>query len=261
MALADEFDGFLIDLDGVVWEGREFLPGAVEALRKLLAAGKEIVFVTNNSVRSPEAYAARLRDAGLAVNDDRVITGGVATARLAAHQVGAGGTAYVIGAPAFKEIVAAAGLILVDGDAARAADAVVVSAHREFDYAELLTATRALQGGAALFATSRDPTLPMPGGAWPGTGATLAAVETASGKRAETGGKPEPHLFDEARALIGEVTRVAMVGDRIASDIEGGRRAGLETVLVLSGATTREEVARADPAPDHVVDDLAGLLP
>ena len=69
MALADEFDGFLVDLDGVVWEGREFLPGAVEALRELLAAGKQIVFVTNNSVRSPEAYAARLRDAGLAVSE------------------------------------------------------------------------------------------------------------------------------------------------------------------------------------------------
>ena len=103
---------------------------------------------------------------------------------------------------------------------------MVVSGHREFDYAELLAATRALQAGAALFGTSRDPTLPMPGGAWPGTGATLAAIETASGKRAEIGGKPEPHLFEQARALIPEAERVAMVGDRIASDIEGGRRAG-----------------------------------
>lgn len=260
MALADEFDGFLVDLDGVVWEGREFLPGAVETLRELLAAGKEIVFVTNNSVRSSQAYAARLRDAGLAVADDRVITGGVATARLAAQRVGAGAAAFVIGSPGFKETVEAAGLRLVDGEAAQAADAVVVSAHREFDYAELLTATRALQGGATLFATSRDPTLPMPGGAWPGTGAALAAVETASGKRAETGGKPEPHLFDEARALLGDATRVAMVGDRLASDIEGGRRAGLPTVLVLSGACTRAEAEAAEPPPDHLIDDLTGLL-
>ena len=189
-----------------------------------------------------------------------MITGGVATARLAVQKVGAGATAFVIGAPGFKEIVAATGLRLVDGDAAQAADAVVVSAHREFDYAELLAATRALRNGAALFATSRDPTLPMPGGAWPGTGATLAAVETASGKRAETGGKPEPHLFEEALALIGSVTRVAMVGDRVASDIEGGRRAGLETILVLGGATSHEEAGSADPPPDHVIDDLVGLL-
>jgi glycerol-1-phosphatase len=260
MALVEEFDGFLVDLDGVVWEGRELLPGAVETLGALLAAGKEIVFVTNNSVQAPAKYAARLREAGIEVADERVITGGEATARLAADAVGAGGTAFVIGAPAFKEAVAEAGLKLLDGESGADADAVVVSAHREFDYAELLTATRALQGGAKLFGTSRDPTLPMPGGAWPGTGATLAAVETASGKRAETGGKPEPHLFDQARALIPDAARVAMVGDRIASDIEGGRRAGLETILVLTGATSREEAERAEVRPDHTIDDLGDLL-
>ncbi len=260
MALADEFDGLLVDLDGVVWVGREMVPGAVEALAALLERGKEIVFVTNNSVKQPAAYAARLRDAGIDIPDDRVLTGGAATARLAAERVGLGGTAFVIGAPGFKETVAAAGLKLLDGEAGRSADAVVVSAHREFDYAELLTATRALQAGAALFGTSRDPTLPMPDGDWPGTGATLAAVETASGKRAETAGKPEPYLFDQARALIPKADRVAIVGDRIASDIEGGRRAGLITVLVLTGADTRAEAEAAAPPPDHVIDDLPALL-
>ncbi len=260
MTAADRFDGFLIDLDGVVWEGREFLPGAVEALRALIDAGKEIVFVTNNSVQPPHAYAARLRDAGIDVGDDRVVTSGVATAQLAVERAGTGGTAFVIGAPGFKETAAAAGLVLVKGEDGQTADAVVVSAHREFDYAELLTATRALQNGAALFATSRDPTLPMPGGAWPGTGATLAAVETASGVRAEIGGKPEPHLFEQARALLGGAERVAMVGDRLASDIEGGRRAGLSTILVLSGACSREEAEAAQPPPDLMLDDLAALL-
>lgn len=260
MAAADEFDGFLVDLDGVVWEGRELVPGSVEALRTLIESGKELVFVTNNSVKQPAAYAARLREAGLDVAAERVVTAGAATAQLAAERVGAGGNAFVIGAPGFKETVAAAGVNLLDGEAARSADAVIVSGHREFDYAELLTATFALRAGASLFATSRDPTLPMPGGAWPGTGATLAAVETASGKTAEIGGKPEHHLFDQARALIAGAERVAMVGDRFASDIEGGRRAGLATILVLSGATSREEAATADPPPDLVLDDLAALL-
>lgn len=260
MAAADEFDGFLVDLDGVVWEGRELVPGSVEALRTLIESGKELVFVTNNSVKQPAAYAARLREAGVDVAAERVVTAGAATARLAAERVGAEGTAFVIGAPGFKETVAAAGVTLLDGEAARGADAVIVSGHREFDYAELLTATFALRAGASLFGTSRDPTLPMPGGAWPGTGATLAAVETASGKTAEIGGKPEHHLFDQARALIGDAARVAMVGDRVASDIEGGRRAGLATILVLSGATSREEAPSADPAPDLVLDDLTALL-
>jgi HAD superfamily hydrolase (TIGR01450 family) len=260
MALADQFDGLLIDLDGVVWVGRELLPGAADSLQRLLANGKEIVFVTNNSVRRPDSYAVRLREAGIPVADGRVLTAGAATARLVAERIEAGGTAFVIGAPGFKEMVAAAGLTVLDGEAGQSADAVVVSGHREFDYAELLTATRALQHGASLFATSRDPTLPMPGGAWPGTGATLAAVETASGKRAEIGGKPERHLFELARERIAGAERVAIVGDRIASDIEGGHRAGLETIMVLSGATSREEAESAVPPPDHIVDDLAGLL-
>jgi HAD superfamily hydrolase (TIGR01450 family) len=260
MALANEFDGLLIDLDGVVWIGREPVAGAVEALSELLSRGKPIVFVTNNSVHPPSVYAERLRGIGIEAADDRVVTGGAATARLAAERLGAGATAYVIGAPGFKETVAAAGLELVDGEAAHEAQGVVVSGHREFDYMELLTATRALRKGAVLFGTSRDPTLPMPDGPWPGTGATLAAIETASGARAETAGKPEPQLFEQARAAIPEAERLAMVGDRIASDIEGGRRAGMATILVLTGADTREDAERAEHPPDHVIDDLTRLL-
>ena len=89
----------------------------------------------------------------------------------------------------------------------------------------------------------------MPGGAWPGTGAILAAVETASERRARIGGKPEAHLFEMARSLLGGAPRVAMVGDRLASDIEGGRRAGLATILVLSGATSQNQLAAPSPGP------------
>jgi glycerol 3-phosphatase-2 len=259
MALADEFDGFLVDLDGVVWVGREPVPGAAEALRALIESGKSIVYVTNNPGRPASTYAERLRDAGVPAEEGRVVTAGMVTAGLAAQRAGAGAGAFVIGAPAFREEAVAAGLKPLDGEAGREARAVLVSGHRGFDYEELLTATLALQKGAALFATSRDPTLPMPGGAWPGTGAVLAAIETASGAVAEIGGKPEPRLFKLARERAGG-GRLAMVGDRIASDIEGGRRAGLETILVLTGASTREEAEAADPAPDHVVDDLSGLL-
>ena len=260
MALADEFDGLLVDLDGVVWIGREPVAGAVEVLSELLSRGKQIVFVTNNSVHPPPVYAERLRGLGIEAADDRVITGGAATARLAAERVGPGAPVYVIGAPGFKETVAAAGLELLDREAAEEAKAVVVSGHREFDYMELLTATRALRNGATLYGTSRDPTLPMPDGPWPGTGATLAAIETASGVRAETAGKPEPHLFEQARAAIPEVKRPAMVGDRIASDIEGGHRAGMATIFVLTGSGTREEADAAEHPPDHVIEDLRGLL-
>ncbi len=260
MALADQFDGLLIDLDGVVWLGPEFLPGSLQALATLLDARKEIVFVTNNPARSGASYAERLRDAGLMVADERVLTAGMATAMLAAKALGRGASTFVIGAPAFARRASEAGLVVLAGEDARSAESVLVSGHRGFNYEELLTATIALRAGAKLFATSRDPNLPMPGGAWPGTGAILAAVETASEKSAQIGGKPEPHLFAMARDLLAGAKRVAMLGDRIASDIEGGKRAGLKTILVLSGATSREQAAGAQPAPDFMIERLAEIL-
>jgi HAD superfamily hydrolase (TIGR01450 family) len=273
VALADDFDGLLIDLDGVVWIGREPVPGSAETLAALLAAGKRIAFVTNNPGKFPAAYAERLRGLGVEVGEDQIVTAGVVAARLAGEAAGAGGGVFVIGGTPLKEMVAATGARLLEGEEGREAGVVVVSGHRDFDYAELLTAKRALDGGAALFATSHDPTMPMPGGEWPGTGSILAAVETASGRTAEIAGKPERRLFEMALAALDRGSsstsdvgkeprklRVAMVGDRISSDIDGGRRAALETILVLSGTTTREQAEAADPRPDHVVDDLAALL-
>lgn len=260
MPLADRFDGFLIDLDGVVWIGREPVPGSPEALRGLLEAGKRLVFVTNNPGKHPAAYAERLAEMGVPVEEAQIVTAGMVAARLAGEAAGTAGSAFVIGAAPLKEMVAATGARVLEGEEGRDADAVVVSGHRGFDYGELLTAKRALDRGAALFATSRDPTMPFPGGEVPGTGAILAAVETASGKRATIAGKPERHLFEMAREALGECEVVAMVGDRISSDIEGGCRAGLETILVLSGTTTREQAKAADPAPDFVLENLSGLL-
>jgi HAD superfamily hydrolase (TIGR01450 family) len=269
--IADDFDGFLIDLDGVVWIGREPVPGSAETLAALLTQGKELVFVTNNPARPPHHYAERLQGMGVEVGAERIVTAGMVTARLAG-EAAAGGGAFVIGESALKEMVAAAGATVLEGEAGSAADVVVVSGHRGFDYAELLTAKRALDGGAALVATSHDPTMPMPGGEWPGTGSILAAVETASGRTAEIGGKPERHLFEMAIEVIRDsngtnhvqkepqLERLAMVGDRISSDIDGGRAAGLATVLVLSGTSSRADAEAAEPAPDHVLENLAGLL-
>lgn len=259
MALADRFDGFLIDLDGVVWIGREPVSGSVEALRALREAGKRFAFVTNNPSRLPSAYTERLRELGIEVDEEQVVTAGMVVARLAGEAVGPGGSAFVIGRAALKEMVAATGARILEGERAQEADVVVVSGHPGFDYGDLLTAKLALDRGAKLFATSHDPTMPFPGGELPGSGAVLAAVEVASGRQAEIAGKPERHLFEMALEAVGD-GRVAMVGDRVSSDIEGGRRAGLETVLVLSGTTSREEAEAADPAPDFVLDDLAGLL-
>jgi glycerol 3-phosphatase-2 len=279
MALADQFDGLLIDFDGVVWIGHEPVSGSPETLVALLGAGKELAFVTNNPSRPPELYAERLAEMGVAVAPERIVTAGVVVARMAgeaaarARADGSSGTAFVIGASTLRGMIGDAGAEVIEGVDAREADVVVVSGFRGFDYEMLLTAKLALDRGAAFIGTSHDATMPMPGGDWPGTGAILAAVETASGRIPEIGGKPERHLFEMALDVISRGSfftgdakkeprngKVAMIGDRIASDIDGGRAAGLATVLVLSGASSRAEAEAAEPPPDHVIENLAGLL-
>ncbi|MDQ2631518.1 MAG: hypothetical protein M3Y75_11205, partial [Actinomycetota bacterium] len=212
MPLADRFDGLLIDLDGVVWIGREPVPGSPQALQALLDSGKRIVFVTNNPGRLPEAYAERLRELGVEVGAEQIVTAGIVAARLAGDAAGGGG-AFVIGAPALKEMVAASGARVLEGEEAREADVVVVSGHRDFDYAELLTAKRALDRGAALVATSRDPTMPFPGGEVPGTGAVLAAVETASGRRAAIAEEDRPDVFT---MRVGNI----LPGERVSVELQ-----------------------------------------
>ena len=268
MSLADRFDGFLIDLDGVVWVGRDPVPGSPEALATLLGAGKEIVFVTNNPTRPPRAYAERLRGMGVEIGPERVVTAGMVASRLAAEAAGSDG-ALVLGREPLQEMVAAAGPSVLDREDVEGADAaavVVVSGFPELTFDHLRAAKRALDAGAALVATSRDPTMPMPGGEWPGTGSILAAIETAAGRTATIAGKPEGHLFELALAAIPGAERVAMIGDRLSSDIAGGHAAGLETILVLSGTSgpgaegSSEDPATADPKPGHVLTNLAALL-
>jgi HAD superfamily hydrolase (TIGR01450 family) len=274
MPLADDFDGLLVDFDGVVWIGKEPIAGSPAALNALAAAGKRLVFVTNNPSKLPAAYAERLGEIGVeGIAPEQVVTAGVVAARLACEAAGEGGKVFVVGAPALKELVAGAGPELIgEGDPAEAA-VVVVSAHPGFDYRELRGAKRALDAGAKLIGSSRDKTMPMTGGEWPGTGAVLAAVETASGAVAEIAGKPEHHIFDLGLEAMGGVDRgrVAMVGDRLSSDIAGGHGAGLATILVLTGTSGisgtgrsgggggSESLEGADPAPDHVVSNLAAI--
>lgn len=261
-SLGDRFDGFVIDLDGVVWVGRAALPGAAEALRTLRARGRRLVYMTNNPSSARVEYATRLRKLGVDADEDDVITAGWATAAyLADHNRVQGRTAYVIGSAALKDEIRAAELRLIEGAAAIAhAELVVVGGHEEFNYDELRIASLAVRRGAALYATGRDATFPMPGGPWPATGAILAAVETASGQRARSLGKPEPFIFELARARLADCARVAVVGDNLEADIHGGRQAGWATILVLTGNASRADIDRSSRTPDYVVDALASLI-
>jgi HAD superfamily hydrolase (TIGR01450 family) len=255
-----QYDGLIVDLDGVVWVGGEAIEGAVGAVAALRARGTRLVFLTNDPSSSREQQAARLAAIGIPATADDVMTSAAATARfLAGLSDLRRRTAFVIGSPSFQHEIATAGFELVPAAEAERAELVVVGGHSGFDFAELRAATRALASGAQLFGAGRDRTVPAKDGPEPATGAVLAAVETAGGVSATVIGKPEPYMFAIARDMLTGCRRVAVVGDNLASDIAGAKRAGLEAILVLTGTTTETGVARASHQPDLVLPSLATL--
>jgi HAD superfamily hydrolase (TIGR01450 family) len=253
------YDQVLLDLDGCLWVGDDPLDGAPEAVTALREAGKDIAFLTNDVRHAPEEFVRKLWRLGFQAALDEVITVGATIQYLLSDR--GGGAAYVVGSQALIDHVAEAGLRIVNRtEFATRADVVIVAGHERFDYAELRIASQAVQRGAELIGLNRDRTYPMPDGPWPGSGAVLAAVETASGHKADAiVGKPEPAMYEAAQDRLGE-GKILAVGDRIDVDVIGAKRAGLDSALVLTGATARSEVDGAKPTPSHVADSLAALL-
>jgi len=262
--LLSRYEQVILDLDGCVWTGGEAIPGSPEAIAALRSAGLRVAFATNNSRATTEDYVTQLWGIGVRASVADVVTSGGAMQHLLA-ETRSGRTAFVVGTEAMRRHVGDAGLKVMNGtDLASRAEVVVVAASEAFTYADLRTASLAVQRGADLLATARDPTHPMPDGLWPGTGALLAAVETASGARASLVGKPEPQLFWTALDRLGEGTTL-VVGDRLDSDVAAAAAAGLDAALVLSGGTSREEADAAARVPDaprpvEIADDLASLV-
>jgi phosphoglycolate/pyridoxal phosphate phosphatase family enzyme len=261
VSISDLYDAFLLDLDGVVYLGREVVPGAAAAIAELRRREKAVIFITNDSRGVPPDYVAKLATMDIPAREDEVMTAASATAEYIKEHFGATGrSVFVIGTREIKAEMARVGLKVVEGDAGRVADYVVVGLHEDFHYQELRTATQAVRAGAVIFAPNRDPVFPMPDGLWPGSGSILAAVETAGASRGIAIGKPELPMFEMALRKVPPGARVAMVGDRLDSDVAGGKRAGVDTVLVLSGSTSAEELEASEIKPDHVLPDLAALL-
>ncbi len=262
--LLSRYEQVILDLDGCVWTGGEPIAGSPEAIERLRSAGLRVAFATNNSRSSTEDYVAQLWGAGVQASVADVVTSGGAMQHLLAD-TRPGRTAFVVGTEAMHRHVRDAGLKVMNGtDLASRAEVVVVAATEEFTYDDLRTASLAVQRGADFLATARDPTHPMPDGLWPGTGALLAAIETASGGTATLVGKPEPQLFLTALDRLGE-GKTLVVGDRLDTDVAAAAAADLDAALVLTGGTTREEAEAAGREKDalqtvEVADDLASLV-
>jgi HAD superfamily hydrolase (TIGR01450 family) len=259
--LLQRYDQVILDLDGCVWVGDASVPGSPEAIAALRRAGKRVAFATNNSWHPGEDQVAKLWRLGIQASLRDVVTVGGAVQHLL-NETRKGRSAFVIGTESLQRHVSEAGLTLLNGtDRAEHAEVIVVGGTDRMTYDDLRTATLAARRSGDLIATGRDPTLPMPGGHWPGTGALLAAVETASGVTAQIVGKPQPQLFHTAVDRLGE-GRTLAVGDRLDADIGAANAAGLDAALVLSGGMTADEVAAASdgPTPVATVADLRALV-
>ncbi|SRR5712691_9989008 len=254
--LADRYDAFLFDLDGVLYRGTEPTPGAADALARLRDAGKRLAFVTNNSSKTPQDVAEHLRSVGVPAEEAEVETSSMVTAALLVERGVT--TAFVVGELGLRSALQERGIELLDGEP-QWADAVVVGWDRSADYAKLRTASLLVQRGAAFMATNADASFPAPDGRWPGAGALLASIETTTGKRAEVIGKPQPPILLAALARAGG-GRPLLVGDRLDTDIAGAAALGWDSMLVLTGISTAAEAAVAVPAPTYVADDLSALF-
>ncbi|HEY8346597.1 MAG TPA: HAD-IIA family hydrolase [Symbiobacteriaceae bacterium] len=223
--------GWVFDLDGVIWSGRQAIPGARELVATLRETGRRVVFLSNNSTASRQMLAERLRAHGIAANPEQVISPMETAARQLRERFGSV-RVLVVGAEVLRAALEAEGHTCVDDP--MEAEAVVMGRDETFDYHRLTQTCRAVERGIPYITLNVDARLPIEDGQWlPGVGALVAAVEAVTGRYPEVVGKPSPLLFKAALAAMGTAPADSvMVGDTRETDIAGGRQTGMWTIQV-----------------------------
>jgi 4-nitrophenyl phosphatase len=254
---------YLLDMDGVIWRGYEPVEGVHRFFRLLSERSLTYGLLTNNSSHTVQMYQERLARFGLDVPAERIFTSGTTTAAYLRSHYPSGTRLYVVGAPGLKMMIQEAGFEIFDGVGDGVPDlveAVVVGIDLHVTYDKLAAATHLIFKGATFIGTNPDRTFPMADRLVPGAGTLLAAVEAATGVEPVVLGKPKSTMFQTALKSLGvDKVTTAMVGDRLETDILGGQRAGLSTIVVLSGVTSPEELAASDIHPDWVFEHLGAL--
>ncbi len=247
--------GFLIDMDGVIYRGGELIPGADRFIDELKRRDIPFAFLTNNSRWTRRDVVTKLARMGIDVEERHVFTCAMATARFLAAQHPQG-TAFVIGEGGLLQALHRNGYSIVDDNP----NYVVVGEGRTFNIEACDAAVNMIFKGAKLIATNLDPNCPTANGTRPGCGAMVAMLEAATGVKAFSVGKPSPVMMRMARKELGLTTaETTMIGDTMETDILGGVSLGYRTVLVLSGGTKREDLTQFAYQPDHVVPSIASL--
>jgi NagD protein len=247
--------GFLIDMDGVIYRGGELIKGADVFVKKLLEQNIPFLFLTNNSQRTRRDIVTKLKTMGIEVQEHHVFTSAMATAQFVASQK-PNGTAYVIGEGGLTQALHTHGFSVVDYNP----DYVIVGEGRTFTLETLEMAVKLVHKGAKLIATNLDPSCPIQDGVRPGCGALVAMIEKATGLQAFSPGKPCPFMFRAARKQLDLVSAgTTIIGDTMETDILGGVQIGIRTVLVLSGGTRKEDLSKFAYAPELILDSVANL--
>jgi NagD protein len=248
---------YILDMDGVIYRGNQLIPGAREFIEQLQAGGHRFLFLTNNSKITPRDFQRKLERMGLNVSEEHYFTSAMATAAFL-HSQKPGGSAFVIGEAGLSHALYEVGYSITEVDP----DYVVLGDTPSYDYPKIERAVRLILGGARFVATNPDVSGPEEEGIHPACGALAAPIERVTGREAYYVGKPNPLMMREAlRRLEAHSESSVMIGDRMDTDILSGIGAGMQTILVLSGVTTRKELARYSYQPHRVVESLADLVP
>jgi NagD protein len=252
-----EIKSWLTDMDGVLVREEHAIPGANEFLTRLRELELPFLVLTNNSIYTRRDLSARLKLSGLDVPEERIWTSANATANFLADQR-PDGTAFVIGESGLTTALHSAGFTMTERDP----DYVVLGETRTYSFERIAHAIRLVAAGARFIATNPDPTGPTPDGPLPATGAVAALISKATGVEPYFVGKPNPLMMRSAlNAIDAHSESSAMIGDRMDTDIVSGLEAGMHTVLVLTGSTSREAAERFPFVPSRIVDSIADLVP
>jgi NagD protein len=247
---------WLTDMDGVLVHEDKALPGAVDFLARLAERDRRFLVLTNNSIYTPRDLSARLARAGLQVPEEFIWTSALATADFLAEQH-PGGSAYVIGEAGLTTALHEIGYVLTDTDP----DYVVLGETRTYSFEAITQAIRLISTGARFIATNPDVTGPTPDGPLPATGSVAALITKATGVEPYFVGKPNPMMFRSAMNRIhAHSESTMMVGDRMDTDVIAGIEAGLDTILVLTGSTSAEQVSRFPFRPGRVLDSISDAI-
>ena len=243
-----EKQGFLCDMDGVIYHGNKLLDGVKEFVGWLEENGKRYLFLTNSSERSPKELSQKLSRLGLEVSEDHFYTSAIATASFLRSQ-NPNGSAFVIGEAGLINAIYEAGFSMNDVDP----DYVVVGETSSYSYNKIEKAVRLVLGGAKLIGTNPDLTGPTEKGIAPATKALISPIELATGRQAYFVGKPNPLMMRHGIKRLGvSHDKAAIIGDRMDTDIIAGIESEIDTILVLSGVSTRETVELFPYRPDYI---------